>query len=191
MIIYLCYYFISPVQWALIHKWVKFHDNPSLVRGLWFEKPLRCKYIHNCMRCRVIPMHEQRNDVIKSYVKKHGRCFCIIQYANHCVISIGMTGEKVTIPQILNCDVIMSAMASQITRLTIVYSPVYSGADQRKHESSVSLAFVRGIHRWPVYSPHKRVSNVENVSIWWRYHDEDQWQTFHYIAFKATWGSIR
>ena len=50
---------------------------------------------------------------------------------------------------------IMSAMASQITRLTIVYSTVYSGADQRKHQSSASLAFVRGIHRRPVNSPHK------------------------------------
>ena len=51
--------------------------------------------------------------------------------------------------------VIMSTMASQITSLTIVYSTVYSGADQRKHQSSVSLAFVQGIHRWPVNSPHK------------------------------------
>ena len=49
----------------------------------------------------------------------------------------------------------MSAMASQITSLTIVYSTVYSGADQRKHQSSASLAFVRGIHRGPVNSPHK------------------------------------
>ena len=52
-------------------------------------------------------------------------------------------------------DVIMSAMASHITSLTIVYSTVYSGADQRKHPSSASLAIVRGIHRWPVNSPHK------------------------------------
>ena len=42
-----------------------------------------------------------------------------------------------------------------ITSLTIVYSTVYSSADQRKHQSSVSLALVRGIHRWPVISPHK------------------------------------
>ena len=52
-------------------------------------------------------------------------------------------------------DVIMSAMASHITGLTIVYSIVYSGADQRKYQNSASLAFVRGIHRWPVNSPHK------------------------------------
>ena len=52
-------------------------------------------------------------------------------------------------------DVIMGVMTSQITSLTSVYSTVYSGTDQRKHQSSASLAFVRGIHRWPVNSPHK------------------------------------
>ena len=41
----------------------------------------------------------------------------------------------------------MTTMASQITSLTVVYSTVYSDADQRKHQSSASLAFVRGIHR--------------------------------------------
>ena len=52
----------------------------------------------------------------------------------------------------------MSEMASQITSLTIVYSAVNSGPDQRKHESSASLAFVMA-------------SNAENVSIWWRHHE--------------------
>ena len=52
-------------------------------------------------------------------------------------------------------DVIMGAIASQITGLTIAYAIIYSGADQRKHQSSVSLALVRGIHRSPVNSPHK------------------------------------
>ena len=52
-------------------------------------------------------------------------------------------------------DVIMSSMASKITSLSIVYSTIHSGADQSKHQSSASLAFVRGIHRWPVNFPHK------------------------------------
>ena len=52
-------------------------------------------------------------------------------------------------------DVIMSAIPSHMTRLTIVHSIVYSDADQRKHQSCASLAFVRGIHRGPVNSPHK------------------------------------
>ena len=59
-------------------------------------------------------------------------------------------------------DVIMSAMAYYITSLTIVHSTVYSGADK----SPASLAFVRGIHRWPVNSPHKgRASNEEKFSF--------------------------
>ena len=44
-------------------------------------------------------------------------------------------------------DAIMDTMAYQITSLTIVYSTDYLGADQRKHHSSASLAFVGGIHR--------------------------------------------
>ena len=52
-------------------------------------------------------------------------------------------------------DVIMGTIASQITSLTIVYSTVYSDADQRRYQSSASLAFVWGIHRRPVNSPHK------------------------------------
>ena len=67
--------------------------------------------------------------------------------------------------------VIMSAIASQITSLTIVYLTVYSGADQRKHQSSASLAFVRGIHRWPVNSPHKgpvtrKMFPFDDVIMW-------------------------
>ena len=75
----------------------------------------------------------------------------------------------------------MSAMASQITGVSIVCSTVCCGVDQRKHQSSASLAFVMGIRRWPVNSPHKgqvvnggypsqRPSNTENVSIWWCHH---------------------
>ena len=52
-------------------------------------------------------------------------------------------------------DVIIDVVAFQFTILKIVYSTVYLSAHQRKHQSSASLAFVRGIHRWPVNSPHK------------------------------------
>ena len=52
-------------------------------------------------------------------------------------------------------DVIMDAVLCQITSLTINYSTVSSGSDQRKHQSPASLAYVRRTHRWPVNSPHK------------------------------------
>ena len=96
-------------------------------------------------------------------------------------------------------DVIMGTITSQITSLTIVYSTVYSDADQRKRQSSASLAFVWGIHRGPVNSPHKcpvtrkmfpfddvimRYYDVTMKPNWkgillerhksWRYHDMDR-----------------
>ena len=49
----------------------------------------------------------------------------------------------------------MSTMVSQITTLTIVYSTIYSGTDQRKQQAFTSLAFVRGIHWWQVNFLHK------------------------------------
>ena len=64
----------------------------------------------------------------------------------------------------------MGPMASHITSLMIVYSAVYSGKDQRKHQSSVSLAFVLGIHLWPAEFPAQMAINAENVSIGWRHH---------------------
>ena len=63
----------------------------------------------------------------------------------------------------------MTTMASQITSLTVVYPTVYSDADQRKHQSSASLAFVWGIHR-DRWIPRTKASYAENVSIWWRHH---------------------
>ena len=58
-------------------------------------------------------------------------------------------------------------MASQITSPTIVYSAVYPGTDQRKHQSSASLAFVR---EFTGEFPAQKASNSENSSIWWRHH---------------------
>ena len=70
-------------------------------------------------------------------------------------------------------DVILATIASQITSLTTVYSTVYSGADQRKHQSCVSLAFVWGIHRGPGKSPHKwpvtrKMFPFDDVIMCWR-----------------------
>ena len=60
----------------------------------------------------------------------------------------------------------MSAMASQITSLTIVYWTVYSGADQRKHQSSASLAFCAWNSPVTAEFPAQRASNAEKVSIY-------------------------
>ena len=60
--------------------------------------------------------------------------------------------------------VTMGAMASQISSFAIVYSTVYSGADQGKHQSSASLAFAGN-------SPAQMASYAENAFIWWRHHE--------------------
>ena len=67
-------------------------------------------------------------------------------------------------------DVIMGAMAYQITRLTIVFSTVYSDADQRKHQSSASLGLCAGNSPGTGEFPAQMASNAESDSIWWRQH---------------------
>ena len=64
-------------------------------------------------------------------------------------------GRQTACPNLHYGDVIMNTIASPITSLTIVYSTAYSDADQRKRQSSASLAFARGLHRGPVNFPHK------------------------------------
>ena len=75
-------------------------------------------------------------------------------------------------------DVIMTMLASQITSLPVVCSIVYSDVNQRKHQSSASLAFVREIHRGPVNFPHKwpvtrKMFPFDDVIMW---HNESIWQ---------------
>ena len=64
----------------------------------------------------------------------------------------------------------MSTMASQVTSLTIVYSTIYSGVDQRKHKSYAPLSFVCGEFTGDRWFPVQMASNAENVSIWRRHH---------------------
>ena len=79
-------------------------------------------------------------------------------------------------------DVTMGMMASQITSFTIVYSTVFSGADQRKHQSSALLAFVRGIHRQPVNSPHKWPITQKLLTF-----DDDFMQCILFHSGKCIW----
>ena len=96
-------------------------------------------------------------------------------------------------------DIIMGAMASQITSLTIVYSTVYSGANQRKHQCFASLGFLRGTQRSPVNSPHKwpvtrkmcpfddvimLIVRSKNVKPWSNGFTYNNWGTFeHMLCF--------
>ena len=93
-------------------------------------------------------------------------------------------------------DVIMGAVASQITSLTIVYSTVDSDADQRKHQSSASLAFVRRIHRGPVNSPHKwpvtrKMFPFDDVIMMGHVHKQLLLQNIHFLILFPQCTAIR
>ena len=125
------------------------HGHPCLITG-----PLH----RNKQR---ILCHMRGNNVYKcTFIACRLSVLEYLHRALHELVCIYVYVCKLLCPHLPVCvrhysDVIMSPMASQITSLTIAYSAVYSGADQRKHQSSVSLAFLRGIHRSPVNSQHK------------------------------------
>ena len=84
------------------------------------------------------------------------------------------TGQKFKAHTVHCVTMIMGPKASQITSLTINYSTVYSGADQRKLPRSVPLVFPRGIHRCLVNSPHKgpvtrKIIPFDDVAWWYTY----------------------
>ena len=76
-------------------------------------------------------------------------------------VSIRWHHHGIVVSQTNYCEVIMGTMASQMTSLMIIYSTVHLGADQRKHQSSASLAF-----EWPA----QMASCAKNVYIWWWHH---------------------
>ena len=114
--------------------------NQSRVDLIW---RYRCVHVYLChLACRI-------HLISSSSSHRHPRC-----YHAHATIII-----------VIDClhhhynDVIMGAIASQTTSLSIIYPTIYSDADQRKHQSSMSLAFVWGIHRA------QRASNAEKFSF--------------------------
>ena len=121
---------LNLVLWILFVMWRSFARS---YRPLWVMAPDRWKCISYFSSAKVSATN------------------CLLQ-APWCPISGAIKYKR---PPLHYNDVIMSAMVSQITILWIVYSTAYSGTDQRKHQSSASLAFVWGINRWPVNSPHK------------------------------------
>ena len=81
-------------------------------------------------------------------------------------------------------NVIMNTMVSLITSVSSVCPTVWAGTHQRKHQSSASVAFVRGIHWWPVDSPHKGPVTQKMFScddtIMWR----DGWNGCVWISLR-------
>ena len=89
-------------------------------------------------------------------------------------------------------EVIMGAMASQITSLTIVYLTLYSGADKKTPKLRVTGLCARNS---PVTGefPLQIASNAENVSIWWCHHEILNKVMYYPVedTYKLTWPSNR
>ena len=103
-------------------------------------------------------------------------CICNLEFPNFHTAWWSFSASIRIIPGLRIChyrDVMKSEMASQITNLAIVYSTVYSGADQRK-QSSASLRPLWGEFTGEL--PAQRASNAENVSIWWHHHGMSRWE---------------
>ena len=99
---------------------------------------------------------------------------CACSYPDFCLPCFGV--HPVQVKQGHNNDIIMGAIVSQITSLTIVHSTVYSGANQRKHQKLLVTGLCAG--NSPVTSefPTQMVINTENVAIWWRHHE--MWSSY-------------
>ena len=82
-------------------------------------------------------------------------------------------------------DVIMGAMASQITSLMIVYSIVYSGTDEKKAPKFRVTGLCAGNSLVTGEFPAQRVSDAENVSIRWRHHVSFNWEVWTSIRISA------
>ena len=67
-------------------------------------------------------------------------------------------------------DIVMGTMVSQITSPTIVYSTVYLGADQRKHQKLRLTSLCAGNSPGTGEFPTQMASNAENISFWWNHH---------------------
>ena len=156
----------------------------------WFETPSRSLWRHCNVDVRIVASHwsrtQQHSDINELQQSEHmGTSTCMQHESNEWLVTKGDLIIQVVIEHYI--DVIMGAIASQINSLATVFTTVYSDANHRKHQSSASLAFERGIHRRPVNSPHNGPVTwkcFHLMTSWWKenfvlwIHD-----IFHIITF--------
>ena len=114
-----------------------------------------------------LPKHAQNCDLIRLFLFiQEQHIFTRLDYELRSIFVKWITANRLSLQWH-----VMNAIASQITSLRSVYSSVCSGSDQRKHQSSTALPSVSEGNS-PVIGefPAQKVSNAENVSIWWRHH---------------------
>ena len=167
-------YDVTLMSWEQVwtnHNW---HRPYCWIQNFSFRIKLRkCIFVRSCTHYNIHPLNANENAkaMLSNYIirnsltpaQKSDKILwrrelinCVSALYNHSVTCHRTQRSGSHDCHIIHYDdVIIGAIASQITSLTIVYSAVYSGTDQSKHQSSASLAFVWGSHRGPVNSPHK------------------------------------
>ena len=156
---------------SIIHKRkpvfiMKYHDKTQMwLDDVWSARQSETRFENLCWGANILkwsfsgeraPVLLINGSVITHYIcyfiTQRSKCFMYVFSALHSSFigerkfHLTTTGRN-TRKRLHYSDVTMSAIASQITSFAIVYSTVNSGAEQRKHQSSASLTFVRGIHR--------------------------------------------
>ena len=151
-------------MWSHLYKWL---DDRTQLDGIWRFPIMKWIQWPHLNTGHQKSSHSNCHQLDKCHVTWHPLLFHSDEESRRCLNTYSPTRKSMAIKdysvdvrdarkQVMHYgDVIMGTIASQITSLTTVYSTVYSGADQRKHQRSASLAFVRRIHRGPVNSPHK------------------------------------
>ena len=131
--------------WCALYVW-----GLTIAKNTWFTWYLLLVILHDDHLVQLYEFSEMKNKIYRrTWACASDKTLSPAKFCYPFVITITCVHQR-------HCgDVIKGAIASQITSLIIVYSTVYSDADQRKHQSSASRAFVWGIHRGPVNSPHK------------------------------------
>ena len=134
---------------------LQFHPRQVLVKGVYYQWLLTVCYHYLAIYMQNIEWTAVlHSDINSAFITSCNTCHFFQTY--RCLSANALElWRSCTKPSIIYSDITMSAVASQITGVSIVYSTICSGTDQRNYQSSASLAFVRVIHRWPVNSPHK------------------------------------
>ena len=137
----------------------------------WGNDELQTIYLYSIVYRNTKHVAEiQMNYLFSHYITSVYRNYRIFKHRHQCILySFDIVKFKYLLTLRYPClsaqhysGVMMGAMASRIASLTVVYSTVYSAADEKTHQSSVSLAFVRGIHRCR-WIPSQRAGNAEKI----------------------------
>ena len=170
-------YWIGPLGLPAAELTTTVHSTAAAIAAIAWNAAIsyRMHHIHHCTVIGVAP--QGRNNTIPTFsgcaqMRYWPIRLCIVTVLSIWAEYINYEYPSICILSFHHSGAIMSAMASQITGVSIVCSTICSDTGQRKHQSSASLAVRREIHRWPFDSLHKgpvmrKMFRYDDVIISW------------------------